>query len=79
MIEVSRFDIKTGKPIQENLEGSQQPATKQVEHSYKQSSLLLGFTRVLMISTVFGWNLKAKYSFSPAAATATLPTRKLHI
>jgi hypothetical protein len=34
MLRIQRFDIKTGKPIQENLEGSQQPATKQVEHTY---------------------------------------------
>ena len=34
MLQISRFDIKTGKPIQESLEGSQQPAIKQVEHAY---------------------------------------------
>lgn len=34
MLQIQRFDIKTGKPLQENLEGSQQPATKQVEHAY---------------------------------------------
>ncbi|MEO0516301.1 MAG: hypothetical protein AAF171_03260 [Cyanobacteria bacterium P01_A01_bin.116] len=34
MIEIARFDIKTGKPIQESLEGRHQPAIKQVEHAY---------------------------------------------
>jgi hypothetical protein len=34
MLQIQRFDIKTGKPIQENLEGSQQPARKQVENTY---------------------------------------------
>jgi hypothetical protein len=34
MLQIQRFDIKTGKPIQENLEGSQQPTTKQVDHTY---------------------------------------------
>ena len=34
MLEVTRFDIKTGKPIQESIEGSRQPVVKQVENSY---------------------------------------------
>ena len=34
MLQIERFDIKTGKPIQESLEGGQQPAIKQVEHAY---------------------------------------------
>ncbi|WP_121971122.1 hypothetical protein [Leptolyngbya sp. BC1307] len=34
MLKIERFDVKTGKPIQESLEGSQQPAVKQVEHAY---------------------------------------------
>lgn len=34
MLHLDRFDIKTGKPIQESLEGSQQPAIKQIEHAY---------------------------------------------
>ena len=34
MLEVSHFDIKTGKPIQESVEGSRQPVVKQVENSY---------------------------------------------
>ena len=34
MLQISRLDIKTGKSIQESLEGSQQPAVKQVEHAY---------------------------------------------
>ena len=34
MLQIERFDVKTGKRIQESLEGSQQPAVKQVEHAY---------------------------------------------
>ncbi|MEO1792682.1 MAG: hypothetical protein AAFR25_10715, partial [Cyanobacteria bacterium J06629_19] len=34
MLDVARFDIKTGKSIQESLEGSRQPAIKQVDHAY---------------------------------------------
>ena len=34
MLQIERFDVKTGKPIQESLEGSRQPAIKQVEHAY---------------------------------------------
>ena len=34
MLSVTRFDIKTGKQIQESLEGRQQPAIKQVEQAY---------------------------------------------
>lgn len=34
MLDVGRFDSKTGKPIEASLEGRQEPAIKQVEHSY---------------------------------------------
>ena len=34
MLQINRFDIKTGKSIQESLEGGQQPAVKQAEHAY---------------------------------------------
>ena len=34
MLQVARFDIKTGKSIQESLEGRRQPAIKQVDHAY---------------------------------------------
>ena len=34
MLQIARFDIKTGKSIQESLEGHQQPAMKLVEHAY---------------------------------------------
>ena len=34
MLQINRFDIKTGKPIQERIDGQDQPAIKQVEHSY---------------------------------------------
>ena len=34
MLQVARFDIKTGKSIQESLEGRHQSAIKQVDHAY---------------------------------------------
>ena len=34
MLRIQRFDVKTGKPIQESLEGRHQPAIKQVDHAY---------------------------------------------
>lgn len=34
MLNIDRFDIRTGKPIQKSLEGSQQQASQQVEHAY---------------------------------------------
>lgn len=34
MLQITRFDIKTGKLIKENLAGSRQPAVKLVEHAY---------------------------------------------
>ncbi|MEL6601713.1 MAG: hypothetical protein AAFP20_00625 [Cyanobacteria bacterium J06614_10] len=39
MLQIQRFDVKTGKPIQESLEGRQQPAIKQVEHAYLEQWL----------------------------------------
>ena len=40
MLQISRFDIKTGKPVQVSLEGSQQPVVKQVEHAYLEHWLV---------------------------------------
>ena len=44
MLQVSRFDIKTGKSVQESLEGSQRSTIKQIEHAYLEHWLVTNGT-----------------------------------